>query len=270
MPLDQGPILARAKQHLARGSAEDLRYAALECRLLMEELTYEKLRAFADLLPAEELNRWQPREAVKLLLSLDKNADQSAKVEMSAGALAEDWTPTEENLKQVEWTPLGDHHALSLKWLNNYHKVGNLLHAPKASDASVMPETKQRKLLREVIDELERAVRSTITTMVWRGGIGFDCEGCGRRLVASIVTLRQGSTVLCPNDDCQFEYVLGQSQSDEESPPVVPVAKSFPCPVCSAVTMVARRRLRQGYEFKCATCSTRYRVLEPRWLVAKT
>jgi hypothetical protein len=56
MALDQQAILSRAKHHLAIGTAESLRYAALECRLLMEELTYEKLRRGLSALPGTR--RW--------------------------------------------------------------------------------------------------------------------------------------------------------------------------------------------------------------------
>ena len=235
----------------------------------MEELTYEKLRAYAHLLPQEELNRWQPREAVKLLLALDPTADQSAKLEMSAEAVPDGCEPTEECLAQINWVSLGEHHSLSLKWLKNYHKVGQLLHAPKANESSVMTVAKQLKLLTEVLEELERAASSTIKSMVWQGGIGFDCEGCGRRLVASSMKLAQGSIVMCPNDNCQSEYALAKQEPDESSPAVISLAKSFQCPQCSGMTKIARRRLSVGYEFICSQCPTKFKLLEPKWQVAK-
>jgi len=265
MPLDQKEILARAKSHLGVGTVESLRYAALECRLLMEELTYEKLRAFADLLPEAELNRWQPREAVKMLLAIDPYADQGVKIEISADPLPDDREPTKEDYERLNWVPVGDHHALTLKWLNNYHKVGGLLHAPRASESSVMPMEKQSKLLAEVIAELERAVGSSLKSMIWRGGIGFQCIGCRRHILANLMHLRSGALSICPNDDCQLEYVLVKEDDGEQPPRVTPLGPTLRCQKCSSTIHIARRKLKAGYEFGCDTCSARYRIQEPKW-----
>ena len=267
MPLDQQAILARAKSHLAVGTVESLRYAARECRLLMEELTYEKLRASADLLPEAELNRWQPREAVKMLLAIDPHADQGVKIEISADPLPEGWEPTKEDYERLNWVPLGDHHALSLKWLQNYHKVGGLLHAPRASEVSVMPIEKQSKLLSEVVAELEKAAGSSLKSMIWRGGIGFQCIGCRRQVLANIVHLRKGALSICPNDDCQFEYVLVKDDDGEQPPRVTPLGPTLACHKCSSAIHIARRKLKAGHEFGCDSCSARYKILEPKWPV---
>lgn len=265
MPLDQRAILERARSQLALGTVESLRYAALECRLLMEELTYEKLRAYAELLPESELNKWQPREAVKMLLAIDPNADQGIKVEISPVPTPDGRELSKEDYERMEWVPLGEHHALSLKWLKNYHKVGALLHAPKASESSTMPIEKQRQLLADVLDELAKAAGSSLRSIVFKGGLVFQCIGCNRQVLANVMNLMKGAIALCPNDDCQFEYEISQHESGEEPSGVRPTGAVVACAKCAHTIHVPKRRLKAGHQFECGKCSTQYRLGEPSW-----
>jgi len=265
MPLDQQAILNRARSQLALGTTESLRYAALECRLLMEELTYEKLRAYAELLPEAELNKWQPREAVKMLLAIDPAADQGVKLAISALPAPEDRELIKEDYERMEWVPLGEHHALSLKWLKNYHKVGALLHAPKASESSTMPIEKQQKLLTDILEELTKAAGSTLRSIVNKGGLVFHCIGCNRQILANRMNLLKGSVALCPNDDCQFEYEIAPHESGEEPSAVRPKSATVACAKCAHLIHVPKRRLRAGHQFECSKCSAEYRLGEPSW-----
>jgi hypothetical protein len=63
--------LARARVELASGEEHRLRYAALELRLAMEALTYDRAAAFAELIPPEEYKTWQPRKLMAVLLEID-------------------------------------------------------------------------------------------------------------------------------------------------------------------------------------------------------
>ena len=119
--------LERARTWLQDPTAEAIRCAALEVRLLIEELTYEKLRAASDIIPPAVLKTWQPPQAVKALLEFDEFADQSFEVQVGEH-------PTDSDAEQV-WLSLGSHHALTLQWIRkNYNKVGSLLHAPQPGD----------------------------------------------------------------------------------------------------------------------------------------
>jgi len=125
MPTDKRSCMARAQQLLAEPTAENLRYAALELRLCIEALTYEKLRAFSDMVPEAVLATWQPPQAVKALLEFEPTADRTftlfAGVEEQPGIASK-------NMQYV-----GQHTALRLTWLRkHYHKLGSLLHSSQA------------------------------------------------------------------------------------------------------------------------------------------
>ena len=132
MSLDKRACMERAEALLAALKPENVRYAALELRLCIEALTYEKLRSFSSVIPQSVLETWKPPQAVKALLEFEPMADQSftlyAGVEEEYGKPA----PTMQFI--------GQHNSLRLKWLRkHYHRPGNLLHAPSigASGESV-------------------------------------------------------------------------------------------------------------------------------------
>jgi hypothetical protein len=119
--------LAKARQWLVDGTPSAVRYAALELRMIMEALTYEKLRDAADIIPPEVLGTWQPPQAVRALLEFDEFADQGFTIEVGKHSPNSD--------VEQEWLALGEHHALSLRWLRkHYDKVGNVLHVPAPRD----------------------------------------------------------------------------------------------------------------------------------------
>jgi hypothetical protein len=63
--------LARAKDELASAGDERLKYAALELRMAMESLTYDRALAYKDEFPPAEYQAWQPRKVMALLLEID-------------------------------------------------------------------------------------------------------------------------------------------------------------------------------------------------------
>ncbi|MFT8783380.1 hypothetical protein [Acetobacter syzygii] len=70
--------LARAKDELASVADERLKYAALELRMAMESLTYDRALAYREEFPPAEYETWQPRKVMAILLEIDPNADQES------------------------------------------------------------------------------------------------------------------------------------------------------------------------------------------------
>lgn len=67
----------RAKALLATDNDDQLRYAALELRLAMEALTYDRAQAYAREIPPEELATWRPDKVMRVLLEIEPTADRS-------------------------------------------------------------------------------------------------------------------------------------------------------------------------------------------------
>jgi predicted RNA-binding Zn-ribbon protein involved in translation (DUF1610 family) len=226
-------------------------------------VTYEKLRAASDVIPPSVVDTWQPPQTVKGLLEFQPMADQSFKIDVGKD-------PPDTDLEQQEWLPLGEHHALSLKWLRkNYNKVGNMLLAPSARETKASQAAKQSAYLAKVADELEAALSSGITGFTERGGYTFNCGDCGKLVVRNADAMDAGETALCSTQGCDGEYKLVRNEAGGSA--MQPLLVRFECDDCSAVTAVAKRKVAVGLEFNCSACKQRYRVvsLHQNWTFAK-
>ena len=255
MAQDKRSYLDRARKWLESPTVEAIRYAALDLRVVMEMLTYEKLRAAESNIPAAVLETWQPPQAIKALLEFDTMADQS--FDLSIG------THRPGSSDPEEWLSLGNHHALSLKWLKkNYNKVGNLLHAPSARNTEDIDAAKCAGDLREVAIELDKALTSGIAVATWGGGVTFNCGSCGKLIVRNAEALRAGATASCSTQGCDADYKLVQIENGDSLMQRLQFA--IECKGCQAKIAVDHRKVREGYCFNCAMCKQGHRITGAR------
>ncbi|MFG6459827.1 hypothetical protein [Roseateles sp. BYS96W] len=261
--------LERAKELLANPVEFNLRYAALELRVVMEMVTYEKLVAAQDVIPPEVLKTWQPPQAVKSLLEFQEHADQTFTIEVAApGQEPEDFDQLDdaeklEHFQKLDFKKLGEHHALSLKWLKkNYNKIGNLLHAPSPGSSAQEP-ARTAKYLAEVVSELDLVLSSTISTFVERGGCVFSCQSCGKPVIRNAEAMKAGALAVCSTPDCDGAYRLVNPGDDEWT--VEPVQAKFKCPACSHESIYWPRKVKVGSALKCPGCARRFGVFGYQW-----
>lgn len=240
-----------------------MRYAALELRMVMEMLTYEKLRAASDVIPPSVVDTWQPPQAVKALLEFQPLADQTFKLDI--GKL-----PADTDFDKQEWLPLGEHYAMSLKWLRkHYNKVGNMLHVSSARETQASKPADQAAYIGEVIGELEKVLSSGITDLTERSGYTFNCGDCGKLVIRNAHAMEAGQTAVCPTSGCDAEYKLVRNEHGAMM--MRPLLVRFECEACEAGTDIAQRKVALGLEFDCLGCRQRYRVvhLHQKWTFAK-
>jgi len=65
--IDLHDTIDTIKRHPADGSDRSLTYAALECRLAIERICYDRLARAHDYVSHEEVRRWQPHLVIKLV-----------------------------------------------------------------------------------------------------------------------------------------------------------------------------------------------------------
>src|SRR5207253_6641895 len=70
--------LRRGEAEMESGDAERLKYAALELRMAMESLTYDRALAYKEEFPPAEYETWQPRKVMAVLLDIDPTADKDS------------------------------------------------------------------------------------------------------------------------------------------------------------------------------------------------
>ena len=252
MSNDKRACLARARVLLGNPTPENLRYAALELRLCMEALTYERLRIFRDIVPESALKKWQPPQAVKALLEFEPLADQSftllVGVEDQAGA-----EPTSTQF-------VGEHKSLDVSWLRkHYHKTGSLLHSPYEAPPDNPSAT--AAYLQGVVAEIAAALSGNIRAGYIRRVIPYNCDACNALSLVNrdaMFKRRKAECLQCGaehyatfDDDGTLEFKLNTTD--------------FDCGHCKTPIPVENRKLCEGFEFTCRKCGTRHRVVARLW-----
>jgi len=97
----------------------NLHYAALELRMSMESLTYDRAIAYKDEFPPDEYQTWQPQKIMSVLLEIDPRVDQGSSIAIGA----------HDGVPPSKMTSLGTEVVLSMKILKeHYHELGSYLH----------------------------------------------------------------------------------------------------------------------------------------------
>lgn len=99
----------RAKNELDKNIVHNLPYAALELRMALESIIYERAENYKEELSGKKLSTWQPRKLLMLILEIDPHVDQNSSI--SAGIEEEYGKPA----KQMNF--VGSERVLSLKEL---------------------------------------------------------------------------------------------------------------------------------------------------------
>lgn len=248
--------MAKAKDLLAIPTEHHLRYAALELRMCMEFLTYEKLRSYSNIVPPEVQAIWQPPQAVKALLDFEPDAEQGFEIhvgkEETPGVI-----PSEMNF-------LGAHNALSVSWLRkHYNKLGNLLHAPNGISPKAFDLSKSVAYLQEVMRDLEAPLQSTILGANIRVVWSVQCSQCGKTVARNADAMKAGALATCFTPNCGTEYTA--RETEEGNVVFEPVLARFPCGKCGKDIAIQPKKLKLGVGFNCVHCQEVNRITGHHW-----
>lgn len=250
--------MARAQALLAEPTSGNLRYAALELRLCIEALTYEKLRTFSNMVPEDVLRTWQPPQAVKALLEFEPRADRT--FVLYAGREEEYGKPAKE-MKYV-----GTHSSLRLGWLRkHYNKLGSLLHAPAAGDPKPQDVTTLKEYLAEVIADLQEPLQSTIFGGTFREVFNFTCSACEKPVIANVETVLEKKKAVCLNPQCRAEHFAEVNGAGQAT--FLLMVTLFECAMedCDGVAPIQNRKLDVGVEFACPKCGLKHVIADRHW-----
>ena len=239
----------RAKTLIATQSDDTLRYVALELRLALEFITYDRAQAYQEELPQELYGTWQPNKLMLTLIEIDPHADQTSS--MSLGLQDTQGAPSE------DLNFLGTDNALSLETIKrNYSALGSYLHSPtqKQQNETGGPRfDKLRTRAEHLIEALDKVLSSEIWNVKFGPRLTLQCSWCGRDIVRRVkaedsewrirclscgglhdttkdkdkrVRTRPLQTqIKCLNGTCGESFFIGTHQVHESA--------HFACPACS-------------------------------------
>ena len=252
-------IIDRINLLLSEDTDASVTYAALEGRLALEKVVYDRLRQRHDYISHDELKRWQPGAVVTTLMQ-DVDPHIAEGMTISIGSPVSAGVKPEDDEYVEIGTEIGfDSKRIAKMW----QALANLaLHVrlPKNKDDGI-PAYGEKALIRakieEVVAELERLSKSTMSSsgIPVGGEVTFECV-CGLKNRRRAALLRAGQVVSCINPDCKASWKVhakGGKYTFEAQ------TGNVKCEKCKATNLIPWRSLRdmkydQTASFNCHNC----------------
>lgn len=267
-------IIDRIQVLLDENSEQSVTYAALEARLALEKVCYDRLRQRHDYISHAQLRRWQPGAIVNtLMIEVDPHVAQGCTLSMSRNPVIEGMEPDADDYVEIGTEVGFDAKAIAKMW----QALANLaLHVrlPK-NKSDRIPDYGNREKVRdkviEVVAELERLAKGTMSFsgVPIGGDVSFECR-CGEKNRRRASLLTSGQSIFCINPDCMSSW---QVEIDGKSFSFVPETVDVDCSECGAKILIDRRHILamkydQTASFRCHACSSvnyvRWQLMQAR------
>lgn len=200
----------KIRANLGAGDARSLTYAALEARLALEHVCYERLRISHKYIAADDLRTWKPHYVVRTVMEMvDPNA--ASEWTLSIGAEPGD-DPT-------EYLKVGTQKGFDPKYISQlWQAMSSFLHCdlPKSATSAIThykSADKLRPKIEEVLSELDRLAEGTLVGSMVFQQTSFDCI-CGQRNSRSTSALKHGDIINCIKENCREQYQVEKTAED--------------------------------------------------------
>lgn len=248
---DARKSLEFARKELATSDNERLRHAALELRMCVEAITYDRAEAYKAELPSEEYETWQPAKLLHALLAIDPTANSTKTI-----AFGKEDVPGE---PAKEMQVLGTDKPLTLKVIkHHYDALGNFLHVPtlkQIQSGSVTLPEKVRRRCEALVAELDAALQSTVFNFTVGQFSHIDCMRCEKPIKRRLPDGFSELETSCIH--CRAPYLLREKDGETQW---IALQQFVPCPKCSENMKVWRDEIVNGASFKCGHCETALKV----------
>lgn len=244
----------RAKALLAGGEDDQLRYAALELRLAMEALTYDRAQAYAKEIPPEQMKTWQPDKVMKVLLEIEPTADSS--YTLSVGE--EPFTGGVPEKMQV----LGTDTVFGLADLRkHYHAVGSVLHTPtmgQLEEGKPQDMGKLRQRLEAIASDLTKSLNSPVRNFTMGNFSNMDCQRCGNPIRKRMPHGQAVVEAKCFS--CGAEYQVSLREDGKVYWDAHVEEKVCASPGCGESLLIWRDKIKVGTWWTCKGCNRKYGI----------
>lgn len=203
------------------GRDPELTYAALECRLALERICYDRLQVAHDYISHAEIRRWQPKHVMNILIEdVNPNAANQLTLCISRDSLKPEKLATlAEESDNLTWIPVGTQSAfdpshVAKLWNALSHAA---LHArlPKKKGDEIAMYGQRDIIHKHVLATLEVLRTVAQGNMVGNGfgdAIAFECL-CKTKNKRRADILADKTIVSCINPDCMESYVYESAAS---------------------------------------------------------
>ncbi|MGV7218270.1 hypothetical protein [Bradyrhizobium sp. UFLA05-112] len=211
--IDLRAIIAAIEKLLVENTSQSITYAALECRLGIEKVCYDRLKIAHDYIAHEDLRGWRPRDVVVTLITeVDKRAASQQTLYISKQP-SDAYQVSLDNIPEEEWVKLGTQAGFDAKLLSEYWQaLSNLaLHValPRTKDEDIPAYGDFNKTKAKVIEVLAEFKRLVEVGGMLTSGFGLTenltCE-CGRTIQRRSAMLKHEQIINCIGNDCDESF----------------------------------------------------------------
>lgn len=262
------PIIARIEDLLTEGSAERATYAALEARLALEKVVYDRLRQRHDYISQADLRGWNPRYVInKIIAEVDPHVAETLTFSIGKEAGAE---TAEDDYVDVG-TEIGfDPRRISKLW-NALGKLALHVRLPEKRTDEI-PDYGDPGLVRakveEALAELKRLSTGTMSFSGLGSEVSFSCP-CGQLNKRKALLLKDGQAISCLNPDCKRSFIVERHPDGEMYFKIENI--EIPCASCGTLAFAPKRELLEmkpgtAKTFACGACEHENQV---EWILAR-
>jgi hypothetical protein len=257
--------IATIEALLAEGSAPSLTYAAMECRLTIEVICYERFVHSQEYISASDLKNWQPKAVVKQVSEeANELIDKGFELHISTTPIQKGAEPkTKEDYESFEFVKIGQQVGFKISKMgslwNALSRVALHVDYSKGKDGlSLYGDVESIKAkVSEALAEFKKFEPNTLIG----GGFGlnydFPCDTCSAQIKRKAALLKDGQVIGCINPSCDESYAIHRDGAEITYARRGSVIK---CRGCSSEVKFPTRRaenLRYGatLEIECPTCN---------------
>lgn len=264
--------IATIESLVEEDSVSSLTYAALECRITLELICYERLMISYGYTSYSDLRGWQPKQVVQQV------AQEANELAATSLTLSVSKTPVDPNnpprsaddFESFEYVELGKQVGFDVKEVGKLWNAlsGSALHVqvPKSRDAQLSIYGSPEKIRANV----EKAL--SLFKMIATGNllmsspgleVTFECAGCGATIRRKKALVYNGMIASCSSANCEESYVLTKS---EEGIEFGRRQLNLPCDGCGTAMKIPLRtidRLRtdQSLTAECGECGRKVLIM---------
>ena len=257
--INLGPVIERITALLDENTDQSVTYAALEARLALEKVCYDRLRQRHDYISHDQLRKWQPGAVVNTLMTdVDEHVAQTMTLMVCPTPAVPGVTPRDEDFVTVG-TEIGFDPKLISKMWNALAKLALHVRLPVNRDDHLSEygdKAPIRAKVEEVVTELERLAKGTMTFSGMGEAVSFDCPSCDATNRRRSGLLRESQNVHCINPDCKMTFRVTKEDGEFV---FVPQTVDVNCEKCGKLNLMPWRffldmKHDDVGSFSCHTC----------------
>jgi hypothetical protein len=201
---------------LAEDNAPSLTYAALECRLTIEIICYERLLHSHDYISPSDLKGWQPSNLVRQVSEeANELIDQGFELHISDAPVQEGAEPkTKEDYESFNYVKVGQQVGFKISKMgslwNALSKVA--LHVNFSTGIEELSpygdaDSVKTKVL-DALTEFRKFVPNTLIGSGFGATYSFPCDICSAQIRRKVELLKDKQVVGCFNPTCDESYTI--------------------------------------------------------------